>query len=114
MKDKSNAPKPETPPARHWDRKEWASEGGSGEEPQVEEPQGKTWNRHEWASDQPAGTPDEETEEAQSRAEPPGGAGPTGRGMPSGESHWAPSDDHAEKDEAPTSSSSGRMDEPNS
>lgn len=66
----------------HWDREQWAPEGG--EKPK--EPEGKTWERHEWASDQP-GTPREDAEDEREGMEP-GETGPTGEGMPPGESHW--------------------------
>jgi hypothetical protein len=73
---------PHDPHDPHWDREQVAPDGGS----EPKEPQGKTWERHEWASDTAPGNPEDAEDER--ATEGPGAAGPTGKGMPSGESHW--------------------------
>ena len=67
----------------HWDRDQWAKD-----EPvdKTAADQGKTWDRHNWASD---ADPDAaEGEGARPTGLGPDETGPTGRGMPPGESHW--------------------------
>jgi hypothetical protein len=67
----------------HWDREQWAKD-----EPvdKTAAEQGKTWNRHEWASADPDAA--EAGEEPRPQGHGPDETGPTGRGMPPGESHW--------------------------